>query len=143
MSSSKAFGAFLSTSESFHNAIIVPEPDYLIESLPYYVHNAIYLPREHVFRTTVSWTTDADRDLSLGELLSVAQDIRAQYGRPVLVVLGHLGVDELTFGKINFSYGKTFQWSAEERADASRRLVPVAEFISAVGDENYKVYAIK
>jgi hypothetical protein len=36
MSSSKAFGEFLNTSESYRDAIIVPEPDYLLESLPYY-----------------------------------------------------------------------------------------------------------
>ena len=34
-SASKAFGQFLNDSTQFHNAVIVPEPDYNVESLPY------------------------------------------------------------------------------------------------------------
>ncbi|MCL5997222.1 MAG: hypothetical protein M1546_14380 [Chloroflexi bacterium] len=143
MSSSKAFGAFLNESEVYRDAIIVPEPDYLIESLPYYAHNTIYLPREHRFGTTVSWTTEANGVLSLGELVSAAHDIKVRYGRPVLIVLGHTGVDKHANGWIKFSYNKTFKWSLDEREEADRLMMPVSEFLSAMSDEKYRVYALK
>jgi hypothetical protein len=69
MSSSKAFGAFLNASAEFHDAILVPEPDYFIESVPYYAHNAIYLPREHRFGTMVTWSWAAAVDLSHRQLV--------------------------------------------------------------------------
>jgi hypothetical protein len=52
MSSSKALGAFLNAEPSLRDAILVPEPDYYIESLPYYAHNPIYLARERRFGNT-------------------------------------------------------------------------------------------
>jgi hypothetical protein len=55
MSSSKALGAFLNGAPSFRDAILVPEPDYYIESLPYYAHNPIYLARERRFGNTARW----------------------------------------------------------------------------------------
>lgn len=70
MSSSKAFGAFLNAAPSYRDAILVPEPDYYIESLLYYAHNPIYLARERRFGNTVAWSSAASAaDLSLGQLV--------------------------------------------------------------------------
>ena len=148
MSSSRSFGAFLSQSAAYQDAIIVPEPDYLTESLPFYAGNPIYFAREHRFGTTVSWTSRADLGLSLGDLLSAARDLKTRYGRPVLLVLGHwevgpyeLRADEV--GRIKFSYNQSFSWTAAELADANRSMAPLAEFKTALCDENYRVYALK
>jgi len=143
MSSSKAFGAFLSASSDFHDAILVPEPDYYLESIPFYVRNAIYFPREHRFGTTVAWSTAASADLSLGQLVSLARSLRAQYGRPVLVVLGHRRAVTDATGDIQYRYNRHFTWTASDRDDADRSLTPVAKFVSALGDEKYWVYAVK
>lgn len=72
-SSNKAFGRFLCLDETYRDAIIVPEPDYLLESLPYYANNMIYLPRERRFSKTASFTVEARRRLSLGEMLSMSK----------------------------------------------------------------------
>jgi len=142
-SSSKAFGEFLNTSTTYRNAIIVPEPDYLLESLPYYANNRIYLPREHRFGTTVSWTTGADHRLSLGELLSVARDLKTRFEQPVLIVLGHKDLDEYEHREKEYSYNKVFTWDTDELADFKRWTILVVDFESAQGDENYGVYAIR
>ncbi|MGE4092758.1 MAG: hypothetical protein AB7G75_18145, partial [Candidatus Binatia bacterium] len=105
-SSSKALGEFLNRSETYREAVIVPEPDFLLESLPYYAKNRIYLPREHRFGSTVSWTTEANPRLSLGELLSVARGIKAHYGQPVLIVLGHWDVHKYKSGERKYAYHK-------------------------------------
>jgi hypothetical protein len=143
MSSSKAFGRFLNASQAYRDAIIVAEPDYLVESLPYYARNLIYIPREHRFGTTVSFTTDAVTRFSLGELISAARDIKARYKRPTLVVLGHRQVGPHDSGEFRFSYNKVFVWSADELARFRRSTALVASFRAAIGDENYRVYAVR
>ena len=143
ISSSKAFGEFLNTTESYKDAIIVPEPDYLLESLPYYAKNRIYLPREHRFGTTVSWTIEADFRLSLGELLSLAIDLKTYSDQPVLIVLGHLDIYQYEHQKKNYSYNKIFTWNQDEFVEFNRLTIPVAEFMSAYSDENYLVYALR
>lgn len=143
ISSSKAFGEFLNTSKFYKNAIIVPEPDYLLESLPYYAKNRIYLPRENRFGTTVSWTTEANYRLSLGELLSLAIDLKSRFDQPVLIVLGHWDIYKYEHRKKNFSYNKIFTWNKDEFTEFNRLTILVAKFMSAYSDENYLVYAIR
>jgi len=138
MSSSRAFGEFLNSVEPYRDAIIVPEPDFLLESLPYYAKNRIYLPREHRFGTTVSWTTEANYRLSLGELLSVARGIKTLYGQSVLIVLGHWHLDigmltNTSLARRNIHLTKVF------------RGMPMSLWISTTvyGDEKYRVYTIR
>jgi hypothetical protein len=142
-SSSKALGEYLQGSEIYREAIIVPEPDFLLESLPYYAPNPLYFPREHRFGTTVSFTTAADYRLSLGELLAIARNIKTRYGQPVLVVLGHWHVDQHKTGEKHYSYNKIFSWNINEFAAFNESTLFVTEFKSAYTDENYQVYAIR
>ncbi len=142
-SSNKAFGEFLNRSATYHDAIIVPEPDFLLESLPYYAKNMIYLPREHRFGTTVSWTTESNYKLSLGELLSSARDIKTRYGQPVLIVFGHLDVDTSRPGEKKHTYGKVFSWNSDDSTEFNGSTIPVVEFKSAYTNENYRVYTLR
>ena len=141
-SSSKAFSEYLKGSEIYRDAIIVPEPDYLLESLPYYASNPLYFPREHRFGTIVFFTTDADYHLSLGELLSVAREIKTRYSQPVLIVLGHWDLDPHKAGEKYYSYNKIFSWSVNEFVDFNESTKLVAQFKSAYTDENYQVYVV-
>jgi hypothetical protein len=142
-SSNKALGAFLSGSEAHRDAIIVPEPDYLLESLAYYAKNEIYLAREDRFGTSVSLTTDAACCLSLGELLAVARSIKSRSGQSVLIVLGHGEVGKYQSGETNFSYNKVFSWDTSECVDFKKSTTFVREFGAAYTDENYKVYSVR
>ena len=141
MSSSKAFGSFLNASREFHDAILLPEPDYFIESLPYYAHNPIYFARERRFGTTVTWSTAAAVDLSLGQIVSLARKLKAQYRRPVLVVLGHPRAVTDATGDIWYLYNKHFTWTVGEHQEAAHALTPVAEFKTAA-EEKYWIYAV-
>jgi hypothetical protein len=142
MSASPAFGEFLKKSVTYHDAVIVPEPDYLLESLPYYTRNRIYFAREHRVGTTVSFTTEARYRLSLGELLSVARDMKAS-GQPVLIVLGHSEVEKDNSGEKKYSYNRVFSWDTNESANFFESTALVRDFKSAYSDENYRVYSIK
>lgn len=142
MSSSKALGKFLKTSPYFREAVIVGEPDYLLESLPYYASNRIYIPREGTWRNYVMFTRANKERLSLGELLNVARQIRYNERKPVLIALGHFD-PAMPGGEINFSYNKTFSWSYPELADFRNGTLKVAEFKSAETDENYEIYLLR
>jgi hypothetical protein len=145
MSSSKAFSEFLRSDPGYQDAILLPEPDYLIESVAYYAENEIYLPREARFSKTVSWTTDSKVDLSMAELLATARRLRDSTGKPVLIVMGHLQLDFLhpAEGQYEYSYNKVFSWDARSGADFSRSTVLVADFHAALEDENYLVYLLR
>jgi hypothetical protein len=143
LSSSKALGAFLVQSPIYHDAIIVPEPDYLIESLPYYAPNKIYLPREHQFSPTVHWTTAENDDLTLGQLMADARELQAQYDKPVLIVFSHAKMFSSTSGQVSFSYNKLFTWSIAEYRDAQDSLQVVTSFTTGISDENYVVFALR
>ncbi len=142
-SSSKALGDFLNSDPSFRNAILIPEPDYTIESVAYYAENEIYLPREQRFSKTVSWTTESRIYLSLGELMATARDLQIRYGKPVLIILGHFGADFSRPGEIHYSYNKIFTWDSTSGADFRNNTVFLAEFKHSLDeDERYQVYAL-
>lgn len=143
LTSSKALGEFLTSTEPYQGAIIVPEPDYLMESLPFYAPNEIYFPRERRFGTTVSWTTEADYRLTLGGLLSAARVTRARYGKPVMIVLGHYQIGRDEPQELRYSYNKVFSWNASEIEELYESTTLVRDFDSAAGDENYRVYLLR
>jgi hypothetical protein len=143
LSSSKALGTFLVQSPVYHDAIIVPESDYLIESLRYYAPNDIYLPREHRFSSTVNWTTVGDSNLTLGQLITTARELQAYYDRPALIVFSHTELFHNMSGQISFSYNKLFTWSVADYLDAENSLQVVAKFTDGISDENYVVFALK
>lgn len=144
-SSSKSLAAFLESHSELKHAILLGEPDYLLESLPYYAANRIYLPREGRYSNTVSFTTNNRARLSLGELLSTAQQIISIDGKPVLIVIGHpefLDANERTSTEIRFSFNKLFNWSPEDLAKFRAKTIKLAEFRKAITDENYAVYLL-
>lgn len=139
-SASEALGEYLNGSPHLRNAVIVPEPDFTIEALPYYAGNRIYLPRERRFGTTVSWTSDAKARFSLGELLRAARDVKARTGQPVLIVLGPFDFSQ--GGEQQYLYGKGFTWSAAEVEEFRRATTPLREFEATEGDEDYRVFML-
>ena len=124
-------------------AILLPEPEYCLEALPYYAPNRIYLPRERRFGATVSLTTQASQRLSLGELVSLARSVKSTYGQPVLVVLGHWEVEKDKPGEKRTAFNMVFSWNASELAAFEEATTRVAEFRVADGDETYRVYMMR
>ena len=140
-SASEAFGVFLRESPQFHDAVIVPEPAFSMESLPYYAGNRIYLPREARFGTTVSWTTASKEHLTLGEMLRAARAVRSGSGRPVLIVLSPTTLDR-DAGQKMIAYGKVFSWTAEETAQFRSATSLLRDFDASEGDEDYRVFVL-
>ena len=70
-------------------AVVIADPDYLLETLPYYISNPTYLMRERRYGNVVHFTTHALLELRLDDVLSDAREIRRSTGRPVLILLSH------------------------------------------------------
>ncbi|MBN1994488.1 MAG: hypothetical protein JW953_17450 [Anaerolineae bacterium] len=139
-SSSQALGQFLNAHPEYQSAIIIGEPDYVLESLPYYAPNRLYIPREKTFRNRVMLVKSAQVNFSLGQLLNTARQLQNSEQKPVLIVLGHFDLSAQPPFKKSYSFNKIFTWSVEELADFKARTVKIAEFRAATLDENYEVY---
>ena len=142
-SSSMQLGEYIKHSKEYQDAIIIAEPDYLLESLPFYSDNLIYFPRENRFGQTVKWTSEAKPSISISDLLLTSQEIYRKYHKPVLIILGHFEITETTTGSKNFSYNKTFSWNKDELSAFLSSTTLIAEFKDAYTDENYLVFALR
>ena len=149
MSASRAFGAYLDAHPEHQGTILIGEPDFYIESMPYYAQNTIYIVREQRFGDTVKFTRHAASHLDLGELLRVAWRIHAGEKKEVLIALGHLkDFDPLTddgekFKSLSYGFGRTFSWSGEDLRVWKASTQLVARFADdVIGDERYAVYKL-
>ncbi len=82
-------GSILAGHPELHEAVVIADPDFLLETLPYYVSNPTYLMREQRYGNVVHFTRKAQLDLSLGDVLTNARRLREETGRPVVILLSH------------------------------------------------------
>jgi hypothetical protein len=141
-SSSRKFADFIRERPELKKAIIVGEPDYRMESLPYYINNQIFFPRENRFGTYVTFNSEIDAyHLSLKELLSVAVQLKNEKNQPVILAIGHILTDYGPY-RIEFSYDKTFTYDPQSLRDLRNLTEMIASFRNAKY-ENYDVYLVK
>jgi hypothetical protein len=131
------------------DAILIGEPDYLLEAVRYYADNRIYIVREKRFGHTVRFVRSAQLQLSLGELLCAAWHVQTRENTPVLIALGHLTVGKPTAEpdaaphSISYPYRRTFTWSKEELAVWRRHTTLQQQLTqNVVGDEMYAIYSV-
>ncbi len=143
-SSSKAFAALIRTTPRFHNAILAGEPDYMVEAMPYYVRNQIFMPRQRGFDYRVYFDRGARRplELRLGGLIDIVDRLSCSTGRPVLLAIGHLKLLSDTAGEAHLAYRADFRWDSVERDRLFARGKLIASFTRATTDENYHIFEI-
>lgn len=143
-SSSKAFAALISTTPRFHNAILAGEPDYMMEAMPYYVRNQIFMPRQGRFDYRVYFDRGARRmlELRLGGLIDIVDRLSCSTGRPVLLAIGHLKLLSDSSGEARLAYRADFRWDSAERSRLFARGKLIASFTRATTDENYHLFEI-
>jgi hypothetical protein len=141
-SSSRAYGEFIRTHPQYSNAVLMSEPDYHMESMPYYVPNRIFMPRQHEFTNRVHFDSGERRTniLSLGDLMSIADSVACATKSPVLLSIGYPDFQYVPTGAAYPLYrGLSFTWSAPEwvRLGAPR---PLVAFPQSTTDEVYRIY---
>jgi hypothetical protein len=144
MSASRPLAAFIRAHPDLSDAILIGEPDYALEPVPYYVPNPIYIPREGRYGKWVSFTTTNRDTISLGEILDIAARLHHETNRPVLLLFHPLFVDPGPGDVWKYSYGKrTFTRSPAELERLRRETVPLGRFVDTPQfDERYVVFRL-
>jgi hypothetical protein len=143
LSSVPAFGRWLSDHPDHLGSIVLGEPDYLLEALPYYAPQRIYIPREARFGKWVRFTTESKAVLGLGELLDVAQELSRREHRQVLIALGLPAAEFGRTSSYRHSYNKVLEWTPAEWDRFRRATKQVAGYWSPTTDENFDIYSVR
>lgn len=120
-------------------AIVMGDPDTMLEPLPYYADNPIWFLRQQRFGNVVRLANNARHELSLTDVLADAQRLHERTGRPV-VFLSHLKLQDRRVKKEAVMFRDvTIQRPDEVRRFwASTRLI--ARLRPSASDEDYDVY---
>ena len=128
--------------EQLQDAVLIADPDVLLEPLHYHVDNPIWLHREQRFGKVVRFTANARIDVRLDDILGEARRLAAQTRRPAVIVLRH-GIDpDAPPSSSPEPYVGRFITDADQVRRflaATRRL---ASFGPAMTDETYEVYLL-
>jgi hypothetical protein len=121
-------------------AIIMGDPDTMLEPLPYYVDNPLWMLRQQRFGKVVRLTRNARVDLTLDEVLADANRLHRQTGRPI-VFLSHLRLrtDKATRTGVMFEDATILTPDSVRRFLSSTRHIATLRG-SQMGDENYDVF---
>jgi hypothetical protein len=129
--------------EGLENAVLIADPDMMLEPMPYYTRNPIYLMREQRWGNYVHFTKKVRQDLTPDDFLADARILRARTGRPVVIVFEHrLDPNRPVYRKKNVHV-----WRFSATSDEVRRFQAgtrkLASFGPAISDERYDVYALR
>jgi hypothetical protein len=124
------------------HAVIIADPDYLLETLPYYVSNPTYLTREQRYGNDVHFTRKAKLDLTLGDVLTSARRLRQGSGRSVVILLSYK-IDPSLPAKV---YKEAYTWTfsiTPEQARAFQLATRLLKYRPPAGtSEGYYVYVM-
>lgn len=123
-------------------AVLIPDPDFLLEAYPIYGDNPIFLPRAHRFATVSRFTREGTTALRLRDLLDDAQAL-CRLGTPAVLVIGvELAQAALpaTFGE---GYNLALSVDVAEMAALRRSTEALGRFSPAGSNETFDAYALK
>jgi hypothetical protein len=136
-SSSKSLGNLIKNNPKLSKAIIIGEPSAPMESLPYYVDNKIYIPREKRYGNFVNFTPEK-RNLSLKELISIVKKIKRDRNAPVLIAMGH-ELDKNGPFKYKIDYVESFTYDLGSLGNFINQTTKIGSFRNA-RREKYDVF---
>ena len=142
-SRSRDFAELVSRRPDLKDAILIGDPDYMLEPMHYYLPNRTYFVRERRYGDYVRFTRAARLDLTLGDILDEARAIRASIGRPVVILLAW-PLSEMDPARI---YRESYVWTFSAPGDQIERFrqatTLLAQFSKATSNESYDVYLLK
>ncbi|HXV17834.1 MAG TPA: hypothetical protein VD758_13695, partial [Gemmatimonadaceae bacterium] len=144
-SSSKALGLFIRSTPRLSNAILIGEPDLMMEALPYYVPNRVYMPRQHEYSKVVYFAKGGGHqtDLTLDGLLNAADSIGCVTQSPVLLSIGYPNFSTQSSGVIRGAFNAAhFKWTPADKTRLASRASMLGDFQDATTDENYEVFEL-
>ena len=125
------------------SAVLIADPDVVLEPIPYYAPNPIYLLRLQKFGHVVRFTRHARTDLSLDDLLADARTLQTRLHRPVVIVLRHRLDPAAPPKTVSEIFGNTFTTSPDQVRRFFAQTDQLARFAPAISDESYDVYLLR
>jgi hypothetical protein len=121
-------------------AIVMGDPDTMLEPLPYYVDNPLWMLRQQRFGKFALLTRNARVDLTLDEVLADADRLHRQTARPI-VFLSHLRLrtDKATRTRVMFEDATILTPDSVRRFLSSTRHIATLRG-SQTYDEDYDVF---
>lgn len=143
LSRSRDFAGFVAAHPGLHDAILIADPDYLLEPMRYYLSNPTYLVREQRFGPVVIFTKKARFGITLNDLLASAARLHGATGKPVLILLHQQLSPNAPAASVEEVFGWTLRTTPQQvrRFLASTRML--ARFAPADSDESFDVYSFK
>lgn len=143
-SRSRDLADLIKADASLARATIIAEPDFLVEPLPYYLPNPLYLLREERYGNVVRFTNDARLALSLDDILEAARRIRHDSGEPVVILLSQRldAVDLPAVVTSGYNWQLTVDPGQVARFEAQARLIQRFE-PACCSTESFDVYVLQ
>lgn len=141
-SRSASVGRYLAAHPEYRRSWIITDTDSMIEAMPQYAPNAIYMVREHLARRYAIFTRKTLTDLRLGTLVDTARALQAQSGAPTLILLSaKLTPTTNQVFKSGYVWSLTVTPSEATRFLAETRLL--GHFRPATSDEEFDLYSVE
>jgi len=141
-SRSRDLGKLVKSNPNLQDAIIIGDPDYLVEPLSYYIPNQTYLIREQRYGNVVHFTRNARLQISLSYILQNAQALHTQTGRQVIILLE----DRLNAAEPPHVDEEGYDWKMTTTPDEVRAFQNSTHLIASFGpvsnDETFDVYIL-
>lgn len=141
-SRSRDLGTLVKSNPNLQEAIIIGDPDFLVEPLSYYIPNQTYLIREQRYGNVVHFTRNARLQISLSDILQNAQTLHTQTGRQVIILLE----DRLNAGDSPHVDKEGYDWKLTITPDEVRTFQRSTHLIASFGpvsyDETFDVYTL-
>lgn len=144
LSRARDLGSFIQSRPDLKDAIIMADPDYLVEPLPYYIPNRTYLLREQRFGAIVRYTRHARLSLSLADILQTARQLQQSEDAPIVILLSQR-LDRIAAPvSLRESYSWLLSLTPEEISAFRSETTLVRRFGPVAGsDETFDAYLLK
>jgi len=138
-SDSRALATVIARDPSLRDATLLPEPGEFGEGVLYYVDNPMYLAREHAFATLASWRRGSTIDLTLKNLLQIAETLRATSGHPVVILFAQPLQPE--GGVFDAGFSRTLRYTPADYVDFIHMTQSIP--MPPASDEQFSVYVLR
>lgn len=141
-SRSADLGRLIAARPDLEKAVVVVEPDFMAETLSYYMLNPTYLIRAHQYGNVGKYPRSGQLDTDLGEILRISRELQRTTCAPIVILLSHR-LENVSPDKIySEGYNWTFHTSAEQMRDFKRATTMICRFEPAQTDESFDVYLL-
>jgi hypothetical protein len=138
-SSSLSVANFIKSNPKYANSVLMSEPDFYLEPLPYYIPNKLFFPRENRHALYASFSKLNKDTMAMSEIIKYSDAFKMKTKAPGLILFKDFDFTDPSMRKVYFVYlNKTLTWTKQDVS----RLKKLKEFNKAVGDENYSLYEI-